>query len=419
MQQRASRWPFVLFWLAHTAGLFGDVLFNAGMMWFVYQRTGSALATTGVPLADVLARVLVGMVAGSLADRRARARWMAQLQALKAVLVAFALLGLQQGWLQPWMTYALTLGFSSLNALYEPVYPALLPGLVPEAWLTQANAVVHISRTLAFGLSWLLGGYLLTRLAPQHVAALNLAALALAVAGYLWLHGVLGERRPVAQARLGPGRVLQDLRTGAAWLWRHPWLRSLLWISLPGWLTLGLWGPLQLVFLDRIFQAGASAWGVMQAAFFLSGLVGALLASAWQGRLPWREGQWAAGVALFHGLLTVLYGLAPNLGVVLSSVVLAGVTDPFFLAARDAVLQAVTPDALRGRVLAVWNILAALSMAASYLLLGALAERVPLRVLYTASGVLITLVYAGLTFFTPLTQARVGSKEAPSTGGGI
>lgn len=407
MSKRRFSAAFRIFWLTHTAALFGDVLYAAGMMWFVYKATGSALATTGVPLIDVLTRLVGGLFAGPLADRRVRTRWMAEIHVAKMLLVAGVAIALTAGVLRPWMIYVLTIAFTLMTTFYEPTYAALLPHLVAASGLTQANAVLHISRTLAYGLSWLISGVLLARLSAPTVAGWNASVFGLAVLGFLLLHIFNRHPTETEATRLRPVQVLHDVRDAARRIWEHPWLRALLWISLPGWLTIGLWGPLQLVFLDRVLGAGPQSWGLMQAAFFLSGLAGSLLASVLTGLLPGREGGWMAAVALLHGGLTVLFGLAPNVFVALVAVVLAGATDPFFLAAREAVLQHTMPDAVRGRVLAVWGMLLAASSALSYFLTGLLADFLPLRGLYALAGVALSLAYLWTTWQTPLLQTRI------------
>ncbi len=388
------------FWAGHTASLLGDVLFSAGMMWFVYQATGSALATSGVPLAEGLARLTVGVLAGPMADRRARARWMAELQGAKTLLVVAVAGLLLGGRLHPWAVYGLAFGLMGLNALYDAVQAALLPQLVSAQALARANAFLQVSRTLGYGLSWALSGMSLARFGPLPVAWGNVAVFAAATAAFALLHRAgYGKVAPRA-TDLGVRVVMRDLWLGLAWYRKVPRLQALVGVSLPGWLLFGLWGPLQLVFLDRVLGVGPAGWGWSQAGFFLSGLVGALVATRVLARSRWPEGAWVVGVAGFHAALTSGFGLAPSFAWAMATVVLAGVTDPFLLSARQALLQEAVPDAVRGRVLAVWNWLMALVVLASFLLAGVLGEVVPLRALYAGAGLgylAVVLLVAGRT----------------------
>lgn len=386
--KRGFSWAFWPFWWGHTLGLFGDVLFSAGMMWFVYRATGSALATAGVPLMDTAARILGGLLAGPLADRRARALWMGEIHLAKTALVVTTALLLTRQALTPWVVYALTFLLVVLSALYEPAYGALLPDLVRPRVLARSNAFLQASRTLAHGLSWALSGLSLERFGPVPLAWANVAAFGLAAATFLVLHRLRPRAPAVAWRASSPRIFLRDLWAGVAEYRRSRVLRGLLAVSVPGWLTYGLWGPLMLVYLDRVLHMGAAGWGWSQALFFLTGLAGSGLAAWWLGRLGWREGQWVVRVAAFHGLLTLAFGLAPSYGWALVTVGLAGVTDPFFLSARQALLQHSVTDDLRGRVLAVWNMATSLGAMLSFLLMGGLGEVVPLRGLYSGMGVL-------------------------------
>ncbi len=398
--------PFWWFWAGHTASLFGDVLFSAGMMWFVYQATGSALATSGVPLADGLARLLGGVLAGPLADRRVRARWMAEIHLAKMGLVLVVAGMLLQGYLTPAWVYVLTFLLTLLNAFYEPTQGALLPNLVLPQALAQANAFLQVSRTLGYGLSWALSGLSLAQLGPEPVAWGNVLVFALAAGCFVVLHRMRRARPVLEGTKWTPAFVWQDLREGVGQYRKRPLLRSLLLLSVPGWLTFGLWGPLQLVFLNRVLGVGPEGWGWSQATFFLSGLTGAVLATRVLGRARWPEGLWVVGVAAFQGLLTVGFGLAPAYLWALSVVVLAGTTDPFLLSARQALLQDAAPEPVRGRVLAVWNVAMALGTLTSYLLVGVLGEVVPLRGLYVGFGALFLLAVLAVGVGSRLWAAR-------------
>lgn len=375
-------------------------------MWFVYQATGSALATSGVPLADGLARLLGGVLAGPLADRRVRARWMAEIHLAKMGLVLVVAWMLLQGHLSPAWVYVLTFLLTLLNAFYEPTQGALLPDLVLPQLLARANAFLQVSRTLGYGLSWALSGLSLARLGPEPVAWGNGLVFLLAAGCFMVLHR-LRRARPVFEGgKWTPAFVWRDLQEGVRqYRWR-PRLQALLALSVPGWLTFGLWGPLQLVFLNRILGVGPEGWGWSQAAFFLSGLMGAVLATQVLGRARWPEGVWVVGVAVFHGLLTVGFGLAPAYLWALGTVILAGATDPFLLSARQALLQDAAPEPVRGRVLAVWNLAMALGTLTSYLLVGVLGEVVPLRGLYVGFGVLFLTTVVAVAMISRLWMAR-------------
>lgn len=410
MADRRFSLGFWAFWLGHTASLLGDVLFSAGMMWFVYQATGSALATSGVPLAEGAARLLLGLVAGPMADRRARSRWMVELHLVKMALVLVTATLLTQQALAPWGVYSLAFGLMGMNALYEAVQGALLPELVAPSALARANAFLQVSRALGYGVSWALSGLSLSRFGPLPVAWANVATFLVATLVFAGVHAMGHGRRAATPPTWTWNTVLQDLALGWSWFRRKAVLHALLSVSVPGWLLFGLWGPLQLVFLDRVLATGPQGWGWSQASFFLSGLVGALAATRILAYMRWAEGVWVLGVTGFHALLTVGFGLAPTFGWALVTVVLAGVTDPVLQAARLALLQKAVPDQVRGRVLGVWNLLMASLVLFSFALAGWLGEWVPLRALYAFSGLGYLTVVVATGLLTDLARVRLADQ---------
>src|ERR671914_959135 len=97
------RRDFALLWTGGLVSVAGDWVLNAALPYFVYEETGSTVATAGMIVAELVPGVLLGTVAGVFVDRWNRRRLLVASNVLQAAAVAL-LLVVPSGWL--WVVYA-------------------------------------------------------------------------------------------------------------------------------------------------------------------------------------------------------------------------------------------------------------------------------------------------------------------------
>ncbi len=398
---------FLALWLGHTASTFGDVLYTVGVMWFVFQDTGSAFAVAGIPIAEVVAKFIFGSMAGPLVDRWNRRYVIMISNLLKASMILLITLLHTLGLLTPMATYFITFGLATIGSFYGPARGALLPNVVNRVELTVANSFSTISERLVRAISWGLGGAAIAAIGLIRIAWIN-AIVFLVAAGAVW--GVRVSTKPKQGLQHRYHSVLHDLWDGIRFFQSQPILRNLMLVSIPGWLTISLWSSLVIVFLNRTLKVGAASWGMIQASFFFAGLIGSLVTPVVVGRIV-KEGRLVISLALFSGLLTIAFGQSGFFIVAVMIIMLAGFFDPFALVARASLLQAYAPDQFRGRALSVWGTILALFHTVSYILSGILADLVDIRFLYLGGGLIYLTVGLIVWMRSPLKEAQVKCSE--------
>jgi MFS family permease len=309
---------------------------------------GAGAGETGLlQTAQTLPFLLLAIPAGVLADRTSRRRLMAAAEALRAAALFGVLVLAELGRLSgPLLALLGFLGASGTVA-YSVAAPSLVPALVPRAALAAANGRLELARSAAFAAGPALAGALVGFAGGG--LAFGLAA-ALSVAAAILLAGLREPPRPAVPRR----HPLHDLAEGARFVGGHPLLRPVL-------LTAVFFNTaffvLQAVYVPyAVHQLGlsASAVGATLAAYGVGMVAAALLAPRVARALP------------FGTLLTV----GPLAGVAASAVMLLTVWLPsfwlaalsFFLIGAGPILwtissvtlrQAVTPEAMLGRVSAI------------------------------------------------------------------
>src|SRR5687767_1307664 len=138
---------FGLLWFGGLISVAGDWVLFAALPFFVYQRTGSTLATAGMIVAELVPHVVLGTVAGVFVDRWDRRAILVVTNVAQAVTVAVLILVAEPGML--WLVYVVAAAQSSLAALSGPAETSLVPALVEDEMLVPANALNGLNNRVA------------------------------------------------------------------------------------------------------------------------------------------------------------------------------------------------------------------------------------------------------------------------------
>ena len=309
---------------------------------------GAGVGETGLlQTAQTLPFLLLSFPAGVLADRSSRRRLMAGAEALRA-LSLLAVLALAWAGLLTLPLLAL-LGFvgATGTVAYGVTAPSLVPALVPRPQLAQANGRIELARAVAFVAGPALAGALIARVgaAPSYGAA-----AALSIGAVLLLAGVGEPGRTPAP----PRRFLQDLREGAGFAWHQPLLRPILLTAV---FFNVAWFVLQAVYVPyAVHHLGLDAAGVgtTLATYGIGMVAGALLAPRITRLLPFGT---VVAIGPIAGLAAALVMAAtiwfPSIELACASFFLIGAGPILWVISSTTLRQAVTPDALLGRVSAI------------------------------------------------------------------
>src|SRR5262249_8874414 len=108
------------------------------------------------------------------------------------------------------------------------------------------------------------------------------------------------------------------------------------------------------IFASDILHVGARGFGLMQSARGLGAVIGSSVYLA-AGQKPY-QGRILFISAIAYGLAFALFGVSASLPLSLFLMGLVGVTDTVWGAARGTIMQMMTPDRFRGRVMGVFQL---------------------------------------------------------------
>nr|GAJ35748.1 hypothetical protein BDOA9_0149570 [Bradyrhizobium sp. DOA9] len=309
---------------------------------------GVAEGQTGLlQTALTLPFVLFAIPAGVLADRISRRRLMAGAEALRAVALAAIVLLLALGALN--LPLLALLGFTAVcgTVVYSVAAPALVPSLVSSDLLPTANARIELARTIAFASGPALGGVLVGwwGASPAFGFAAALSAIAVVL-----LSGIYEPARAPAPRR----HPLQEIREGAAFVFRHPLLRPVFvtqFIFNTGWfLQIAVFVP----YAVRHLGLSAAGVGAVLTMYGVGMVIGALLATRVMKRIAFGT---VVGLGPVTGFVAALVMastvLVPSPWLASLSFFLLGVGPILWVISTTTLRQSVTPPRLLGRVSAI------------------------------------------------------------------
>lgn len=309
---------------------------------------GASAAQTGyLQTAQTLPFLLLALPAGVLADRMSRRTLMTAAEIVRAASLLGLLALLGAGGLN--LEWLAALGFLGAvgTVAYNVAAPALVPKLVPASELASANRWLELARSAAFSAGPAAGGALVGWMGAStaYVLATTLSLLAVVL-----LAGLPHDAPKPSQRR----HPLAELREGAAFVATHPLLRPVL-VTAVFFNT--AWFVLQAIYVAyAVERLGLSAAGVgITLGVYGGGMLAGALAAPWLARRLSFGAMIAVGPlsALLASLILLSTLAYPSGAWAAAGFFLFGAGPILWTITTTTLRQAVTPNALLGRVSAV------------------------------------------------------------------
>lgn len=337
---------FDLYWVGVILSQIGTRGAVAANLFQVYELTGSTAQVGLVGLAQVVALVVLSPLGGVLADRMDRRRLLQWTQALALVVSAGLGAVTIAGIAQAWMVIVSALLATAAATFDQPARQALIPALVPRKHLVDAIALLNPSRELAVLVGPALAGVFIAAWGAGSVYIFDAVTYAALVGTLMMI------KTPPLIPDKPNARVWESLREGTVYVLRRPLIWQLIALDLAATIFSAYRVLLPALAVD-VLHAGATGYGLLSAA----PSAGALLGSALVFRLvrSRRSGIIALVSTAAYGLVIVGFVHMTAFGPALVFAALLGVADALATTVRHAAVQVETPDGLRGRVSAIYQ----------------------------------------------------------------
>lgn len=404
--------------LAQVVSGLGDAVSLLALPWLVLQEVGTATAVGITGAAAVLPVIFLAPFAGVLADRLDRKHLMILSHLARITILATLLLVSR---LTPLETvhFAVT-GFllAAAGLVFYPARAALLPNLLPREALVAGNAAlaagmqaIRIGGTAAAGFLFAafgglsaLGGVLVA----YGIAALLLSRIRAPAPAVL-----RSTERPQVKRRVKLSNLLKevmsDLLHSIKFIFTHPIIRAM---ALAGVILNAFhfpaMGSLLPVYFRQELQAGPALFGLFGAIESAAILI-ALPAAPWLAKRL-GDGKLSSLALAAMGILVGLLAVTGQTWHILAVAALMGFLTACVLPMQSLV-QAETPDHMRGKVVANLSVCNVALTPFTVLLGGLLIDAMGARPIYLFTGVVVVLSGLGLLLVREVRQARLTPLE--------
>lgn len=218
---------FRILWAGMTISLIGDGVTLVAIAWQAYQLSNVPTALGMTMMAMSIPQILLLLFGGFVSDRFERRRVMLFADAVRGLaLLAMGVLSIA-GLLELWHMAVIAAVYGAGNAFFGPAFDAMVPDLVPDELLAQANSLDHLVRPVAARLLGpALGGWIIAAVGVGWAFIVDALSFAVSIACLLRLGSVEAARRAgtaqsaPADAASGPERasIWADIAEGFAFV---------------------------------------------------------------------------------------------------------------------------------------------------------------------------------------------------------
>jgi MFS family permease len=337
-----------LFFAGQSVSLIGTWMQRIAMPWLVYHMTGSALLLGIVGFAGQIPSFLLSPVAGVLTDRWSRYRVLLVTQILSLVQAGVLAWLTLTGGIQIWEIIVLSVILGCINAFDVPARHSFVIDMV-EKKEDLGNGIALNS--LMFNGARLIGpsiaGIMLATTSEGICFLLN------AISYIFVIISLLMMRLNLKTVKRKEERILLELREGIRYAFGFAPIKHLL-ILLSISSLMGMsYSVLMPVFAKEILHGGSHTYGFLMGAAGFGALMGALFLASRKSVLKLGRIVPASTIVFGTGLLALSLSRIFPLSLIL--MIFIGLGMMMQTAASNTILQTITDDDKRGRVMSFYS----------------------------------------------------------------
>jgi MFS family permease len=385
---------FRILWIGACTSTIGTWMQEVAQNWLVLQLTNSPFLLGLDAFLGDIPIFLFSLVGGVLADRIDRRFILIGSQVVQMISAALLATLIWTGHIQIWHILTLSFVVGTAQSFGGPAYSALVPSLVEKEDVPNAIALNSIQFNLARVIGPVLGGLAMKYTGAAWCFALNSLSFLAVIVSLLRLN--INFSPP----RTGES-VMTSMKQGFTFIRAQGAMATLILIAF----LMTLLGIPTITFLPVfakiVFGRGAMTYTWFLAASGLGSITGALTV-AWMGDIH-NKGRVALSALVAMGAGMV--GFAQSHSILLSCLMLyfTGAVLMCAFAMISSLVQLITPNDMRGRVMSVYNVAFRGGMPFGSVLTGWLVPMLTAPTVLTFNG--IALLSLGLYFL--MVQRRV------------
>lgn len=364
--------------------------------WLIYRLSHSAFLLAldqflgGIPI------FLFSLIGGVAADRFERRRILLVSQYVQMASATLLTVLVASGFIHVWHILCLSVVSGLAQAFGGPAYQALIPTLVKREDMPNAIALNSIQFNMAVTIGPALAGIALARLGEKWCFGLNSLS---------FLAPVLSLS--IISARYLPERTTESmfssLKQGISFVRKQNSMEALIVLAF---CMTALSMPMRTylpVFVKDIFHRGPQVYGSLLSLMGIGSICGSLLVAG-RGNIR-NKGRFALTVLICLGAAIIGFSLSRSLPLSYAMLAILGASTMAAFATVNSLVQLITTNEMRGRVMSVYNCAFRGGMPMGNLISGWLVPVFTAPIVLGMNGLLLILV----ALYFLLVQKRVAA----------
>src|SRR5208337_4242297 len=385
---------FRLMWFGACTSSIGTWMQIVAQGWLIYRLSHSAFLLAldqflgGIPI------FLFSLIGGVVADRVERRRILLGSQYVQLFSAGLLTILVATGLVHVWHILCLSLVSGFAQAFGGPAYSALIPTLVEREDMPNAIALNSIQFNLAVTIGPALAGETLARLGEKWCFGLNAVSFLAPIAALLLI-----------RSRFFPASttesMLTSLKEGIRFVRKQGSMEALIVLAF---CMTALAMPMRTyipVFVKDIFHRGPGTYGNLLSLMGVGSICGSLMVAG-LGNIR-HKGRFAVTMLICLGAAIVGFSLSKSLPLSYTMLLIVGASMMAVFATVTSLVQLITTNEMRGRVMSVYNCAFRGGMPMGNLLSGWLVPVFTAPVVLSVNGSLLIL----MALYFLLVQRRV------------
>lgn len=385
-----------------TISIFGTAIYSFALGLYVLKLTGSALSFAVTLILGIVPMIIINPLAGVIADKFNKRILVVSMDLLSGILLVLVYMLSNLYGLSLILIYATTLLLTVFTTFFGVGVEAGKPNMVSEKMLMNINSVGKIIDSVSSILGPMLGGFVFAIFDIETFILINGISFILSGLSMLFIDFNLFNHQSIADHSGGKIQLIQDLKEGFQYLFSKKSLMSIfiLLITINFFLGFAVTIPLP-YFINTILQLGSKEFGIIQGAFPLGMILGAILVKKATEKIAYSTLLKALSFSLaifmiISGMPVIPNNLQINHALVTGFYSAVMFCFGFIIAFIDIPLayfmQKEIPDEYRGRVLSISISIGKTMLPVAMIASGTLLNSIPAYIMPIAGGILFLLI---------------------------
>jgi predicted MFS family arabinose efflux permease len=387
---------FRLLWIGALVSTTGSFMQMYAQAWLVYTMTDSPFLLGLDGFLATGPMLLFSLFGGVIADRLERRKIMLTSQYVQMAFAFILAALIFTKSVKIWHIFLLSFLTGSAQSFSGPAYASLLPLLVRREDMPNAIAMNSMQFNLARVIGPAIGGVVFALWGAASCFGFNGLSFIAVILAYTVI-----RIPPIHEQRSERRSILADMKEGFVFVRSKRSILLLTFLSFAGtFFGMPLFTMLPVV-ARSIFHLGPRGFSLMQADYAVGSVIGALFVAG--SSYAARKGRIALMLQLVFAATLIAFGLSRNLALSLVVAFIAGSCIVGVVSLYSSLVQLVTTDAMRGRVMSIFMLAFRGGMPLGNLMAGYVAQRWSITTALTVNGaVLATIALAFIVRRTDL-----------------